>query len=140
VSTHKYMSIQYIPTVISHENNMHEYARYVCMYVYIYIYICIHVCMYVCIHTHICTYIHTYTQLQQGWVVLCPPATLQNDVDQGRIRISAKFMPSQATESCTDDAPPSIVVREATLLVDEDAKVLIQSALFPLSFHWFICI
>lgn len=30
----------------------------------------------------------------QGWVVLCPPANTNQDIDQGRIRISVKYMPS----------------------------------------------
>lgn len=51
----------------------------------------------------------------QGWVVLCPPAITNEDVDQGRIRISVKFMPSETR----DEGPVFVKVKEVSLLVDD---------------------
>jgi hypothetical protein len=45
----------------------------------------------------------------QGWVVLCPPANTNQDIDQGRIRISVKYMPSVTA----DEGPAFVKVGRA---------------------------
>lgn len=58
-------------------------------------------------------------------MVLCPPFRLQQDVDQGRIRISVKFMPSEALEKGEQEATENVIeVKEASLLVDEEGTVV----------------